>query len=372
MTKLPRSNPSNSLSENGCLSNEERTVATPCEPTWHDDLAQAIRSPGEQLHRLRLDDGAKARQAPETNSGGRKPTGAAEFSLLVPLSFVERMQPGNRQDPLLLQVLPLPEERDTVAGFVSDAVDDASARRSPGLLQKYAGRALLVTTGSCAVHCRYCFRREYPYGEEPRRLDDWTPALESLRNDSSIREVILSGGDPLMLTDRRLEQLCERISDISHVDRNRIHTRLPIVLPARVTDCLLGLFNGLRPQTIFVVHANHANEIQHDCVAALKKLVTAGFPVLNQTVLLRGINDSAVALEQLSLALVNIGVMPYYLHQLDRVAGTAHFEVSPEAGRRLIEELRSRLPGYAVPEYVREISGELSKIPVSSFMGHSS
>lgn len=174
-----------------------------------------------------------------------------------------------------------------------------------------------------------------------------------------------------MLTDRRLEQLCERVADISHVDRIRIHTRLPIVLPSRVTDRLLGLFDGLRPQTIVVVHANHANEIQHDCVVALKKLVSAGFPVLNQTVLLRRINDSADALEKLSLALVNIGVMPYYLHQLDRVAGTAHFEVSPEVGLQLIEELRSRLPGYAVPEYVREVPGELSKIPVSSSLEHS-
>ena len=287
------------------------------------------------------------------------------FPLLVPLSYVRRMQPGNVRDPLLRQVLPLREEKNASPGFSLDAVDDLAARQAPGLLQKYHGRALLVTTGSCAVHCRYCFRRDYPYDDEPRRLDDWTAALDVLSSDSTIREVILSGGDPLMLTDRRLEELCCRLAAIPHVDRIRIHSRLPIVLPSRVTARLIDSLRRLRPQTIFVVHANHANEVRDDCQAALQKLIHSGFPVLNQAVLLRNINDSADALEQLSLALINIGVMPYYLHQLDRVTGTAHFEVPASTGLALIEQLRSRLPGYAVPQYVQELPREPAKTPMT-------
>lgn len=322
--------------------------------SWHRSLAEAIRDADSLIDALQL---------PETF---REPAlRAAElFPLLVPRSYIRRMEPGNAGDPLLLQVLPLAEEEVAVPGFVSDAVGDDRARLAPGLLQKYEGRALLISTGACAVHCRYCFRRHYPYGEEPRRLDEWEPALAALAADSSIHEAILSGGDPLMLTDARLAQLFEKLSAIPHVSRLRIHTRLPIVLPDRVTDKLLELCTTQRPQMIFVVHANHPNEIADDCRESLQKLVRAGLPVLNQAVLLRGINDQVDALAELSERLINIGVMPYYLHQLDRVAGTAHFEVAEAQGLELIAQLRTRLPGYAVPNYVREIAGEASKTPI--------
>jgi EF-P beta-lysylation protein EpmB len=222
----------------------------------------------------------------------------------------------------------------------------------------------MIATGVCAIHCRYCFRRSFPYGDEPRRLADWEPAFEQLRCDASIREIILSGGDPLMLSDARLAEIVARLDAIEHLDRLRIHTRLPIVLPARVTGRLLELFRSTRMTPIVVVHANHSAEIAGDCRDALRLLVTSGLTVLNQTVLLAGINDAVEPLAELSTRLVNLGVIPYYLHQLDQVSGTAHFEVPPSRGSELIRELRERLPGYAVPQYVREVPGERHKLPL--------
>jgi EF-P beta-lysylation protein EpmB len=325
---------------------------------WQRDLSRAIRTSAELFKRLELQ--------PEQVAGGLADEELQGFPVLVPESFLARMRPGDPSDPLLLQVLPRQEERETVDGFVTDAVGDLQARRAPGILQKYHGRVLMIAAGACAVHCRYCFRRDYPYSAEPHRLDDWELSLRAIEGDGDVQEVILSGGDPLMLNDQRLEQLCRRIEQIPQIERVRIHTRLPIVLPSRVTESLTGLLTGLRPQVVMVVHANHPAEIQGDCRDALRRLVAAGLPVLNQAVLLRGVNDSLSALEGLSRSLINVGVMPYYLHQLDRVAGTAHFEVSEELGRRLITELQARLPGYAVPKYVREIAGDTGKTPVFS------
>lgn len=327
---------------------------TPSEVGWSRSLARAIRDPDEVLRRLELGEElvAAARRA------------AALFPVMVPESYLARMRIGDPRDPLLLQVLPLGEEEAAVPGFEQDAVGDGASRAAPGLLHKYHGRALLIATGACAVHCRYCFRRHYPYGEEPRRLEEWTPALESLAADDSIDEIILSGGDPLMLTDARLAQLIERLAAIPHLRRLRIHSRLPIVLPDRVTDSLLAILRGTRLQPIMVVHANHPAEIAADCSEALRRLVLAGVPTLNQAVLLQGINDSVLVLENLLRGLVDLGVMPYYLHQLDRVAGTAHFEVDRAKGLALIAALRERLPGYAVPQYVEERPGAPSKLPV--------
>ncbi len=318
---------------------------------WHRSLAEAIREPRELLSRLQLDESLlpAAQRSAEL------------FPLLVPLSYLKRMRPGDANDPLLRQVLPLGAESDSLDGFVHDAVEEARFRSAPGLIQKYDGRTLLIATGSCAVHCRYCFRRHYPYGEEPRRLDDWDPALQVLAEDSSLSEVILSGGDPLMLTDHRLLALLDRIEGISHLRRLRLHTRLPIVLPDRVTAALLERLESSRLTSVVVVHANHGAEIAGDCKTALQMLGRSGVTTLNQTVLLRGVNDSIEALAELSERLIDAGVVPYYLHQLDRVAGTAHFEVPVETGRRLIKELRERLPGYAVPRYVQEIPGEPHK-----------
>jgi EF-P beta-lysylation protein EpmB len=323
-------------------------------PDWHRALAEAIRDPDELVDLLRL---------PETY---REPAHRAAklFPLLVPRSYLERIRPDDATDPLLLQVLPLGAEEQTVAGYIDDPVGDDAARSAPGLLQKYTGRALMITTGACAVHCRYCFRRHYPYGDEPRRQGDWEPALSAIAADPTLHEVILSGGDPLMLTDARLETLIGRIGAIPHVTRLRVHTRLPIVLPERVTETLLELLtaSGLTP--IVVVHANHPQELTGTCPAALRRMIQAGIPVLNQAVLLRGVNDSADMLALLCERLVDLGVMPYYLHQLDRVSGAAHFEVAETTGRALIDEIRRRLPGYAVPRYVREVAGDESKRPV--------
>ncbi len=283
---------------------------------------------------------------------------------MVTRSFLQRMRPADPRDPLLLQVLPLDAEADTVQGFETDPLAEQAAHKAPGLLQKYQGRALVISTGACAIHCRYCFRRSFPYGEEPRRMADWEPAFTQLEADPSIREIILSGGDPLMLTDARLTEMIRRLDTIAHLDRLRIHTRLPIVLPARVTRPLIKLLRSTRMTPIVVVHANHPAEVVDDCAGALRRLVRSGLTVLNQAVLLQSVNDSVGALATLSERLVNLGVMPYYLHQLDRVSGTAHFEVPEERGLELIAELRRRLPGYAVPQYVREIPGQAHKVPV--------
>lgn len=285
----------------------------------------------------------------------------ADFPLFVPRPYLARIRRGDPRDPLLRQVLPVADELQTAAGFHADPLGEGAAMRAAGLLHKYAGRVLMVTTGACAVHCRYCFRRHFPYEQSPRSLAQWQAALDAIAADESIHEVILSGGDPLMLVDELLAPLSERLAGIDHVRRLRIHTRLPIVIPQRVTDELLGWLRGARLTPVMVVHANHAAELDDGVAAALGRLVDAGVPLLNQAVLLRGVNDSADALAELCERLVDLRVMPYYLHQLDRVQGAAHFEVPQNEGQRLMDELRRRLPGYAVPRYVREIEGEPHK-----------
>jgi len=325
------------------------------EITWQKSLAQAIRDPQELISRLGLPDNLLE---PASST-------AHTFPLMVPLSYLNRIEPGNPNDPLLKQVLPIDLENQTVPGFRADAVGDLNVRQTPGILHKYQGRALLMVSGTCAINCRYCFRRHYPYGDEPRTLAEWEPVWETLHADASIQEVILSGGDPLLLTDHRLQELCDRISEIPHVKRLRIHSRLPVVLPNRIHTGLLEMFQRLAESGIvvwMVIHANHPNEIADDAETAIRKLVQAGIPTLNQSVLLKGINDTVDTLAGLSEKLINLGVIPYYLHQLDRVTGVAHFEVPEEQGRELIRELRIRLPGYAVPQYVREIAGEPHKI----------
>lgn len=271
------------------------------------------------------------------------------------------MRPGDPADPLLRQVLPWDAETLDQPDFTADPVGDAEARLAPGLLQKYNGRALLVTTGACAVHCRYCFRRHYPYSAGPRSPDDWQPAIDQIAADPAIDEVLLSGGDPLTLVDSHLAELTRRLAAIPHLRRLRIHTRLPIVIPQRVTGELLAWLRGTRLTPVVVVHANHAQEIDDSVAAPLARLVDAGIPVLNQSVLLRGVNDTAAALIDLSRRLVDLRVMPYYLHQLDRVAGAAHFEVPISRGLELLATIRAALPGYAVPRYVQEVAGETHK-----------
>lgn len=318
---------------------------------WQDALRTAVRDAAQLLELLELpaEDLTPAKVA------------AQSFPVFAPLGYIARMKRGDRHDPLLRQVLPLAEELNAAPGFVADPVGDLAAAKSPGLLHKYAGRALLVTTGACAIHCRYCFRRHFPYSETPRSPDDWQSAIDLIAADESIEEVLMSGGDPLTLVDEHLAELARRLAEVPHVKRLRVHTRLPIVIPERVTDELLGWLCGTRLTPLVVVHANHPNEIDASVASALGRLVDAGIPVLNQSVLLRGVNDNAAALIELSRRLINLRVMPYYLHQLDRVQGAAHFEVPVSRGIELIDQMRRQLPGYAVPRYVQETAGDESK-----------
>ncbi len=326
---------------------------------WKSALANAIRDPNELIDRMELPERYRlpAQQA------------ARSFGIVVPESYLARMVKGDPNDPLLRQVLPMNEELSDVSGFTADAVGDALSRRAPGLLQKYHGRALLILAGRCAVNCRYCFRRQYPYETEPMTEEEWEPALKIIAEDDSLQEVILSGGDPLLLSNRRLECMIQRLEQIPHLRRLRLHSRMPIVLPQRVTPGLIAILTESRLTPVMVVHANHPRENTGDCAEALRSLVGSGITTLNQSVLLKGINDDADTLCELSESLVNLGVIPYYLHQLDRVQGAAHFEVPEEQGRALMAELHRRLPGYAVPRYVRELAGADGKIPLGGDWG---
>jgi EF-P beta-lysylation protein EpmB len=292
------------------------------------------------------------------------PAGDTGFPMRVPLGYVARMRAGDADDPLLRQVLPGARELDPAAGYGDDAVGDLQARRAPGVIHKYHGRVLLIATGACAVHCRYCFRRHFPYGQELAARERWRAALDYIRADPSISEVILSGGDPLVLATDRLAELADGLRSIGHVRQLRIHSRLPVVLPERVDGALLAWLSALPWPVAVVVHANHGNEIDPAVAAALAGLRSAGCTVLNQTVLLAGVNDQADILETLSRRLYQAGALPYYLHLLDKVRGSAHFDVGPARARALHAQLRSRLPGYLVPRLVREIAGEAAKTPV--------
>jgi len=277
---------------------------------------------------------------------------------------VNLMRPGDPNDPLLAQVLPLASEEEPVAGFEADPVNEMEASRDHGILKKYRGRALMITTGACAVHCRYCFRRHFPYAEHSA-LRHWRNALKTLRDLPDVDELILSGGDPLTLSDARLAQLLAEAQRLPQLQRLRIHTRLPVVLPHRITGALARLLSASHLQTVLVIHANHPREVTPELGEALQKLAAGRVILLNQSVLLKSINDDADTLAVLSDTLLRIGVMPYYLHLLDPVAGAARFEVRLADAQRLLEELRLRLPGYLVPRMVREVPGEPFKTPVS-------
>jgi EF-P beta-lysylation protein EpmB len=323
-------------------------------PAWQVALAEAVTEPAELLALLGLD---ASWLAPAEAA-------ARAFPLRVPRGFVARMQHGNRHDPLLRQVLPLAEELVEVPGFTSDPVGDGMALKAPGVLHKYQGRALLTATGACAVHCRYCFRRHFPYDEANAAADHWRAALDYLAADPSLEEVILSGGDPLTLSDRRLREFVQAAERIPSLQRLRIHTRLPVVLPERVTPELCELLAGTRLRPVIVIHANHAQEIDASVHAACKRLTAHGATLFNQSVLLRGVNDSVAVLAELSKSLFAAGVLPYYLHLLDRVQGAAHFEVAETEARALHATLAAQLPGYLVPRLVRELPGAPAKLPL--------
>ena len=329
-------------------------IAAPGPVRWQQLWREAVRDPRELLELVGL-----------PGLAGRVSESAmAQFPLRVPRGFVARIRPGDPHDPLLRQVLPLDDEDRVVPGFGLDAVGDREARGGTGVIHKYEGRALLVATGSCAVHCRYCFRRHFPYGEETAAANHWRDALDYLAADPSIQEVLLSGGDPLSLATPKLAEFTDALARMPTVRRLRLHTRLPVVLPERVDAELLGWLAALPQQVVVVIHANHANEIDAPVAAALEALRRSGATLLNQAVLLRGVNDQVESLAALSERLFEAGVLPYYLHQLDRVAGTAHFEVADDEARRLHAALSARLPGYLVPRLVREIAGAPAKTPL--------
>lgn len=288
-------------------------------------------------------------------------TAPQRFNLQVSRSYVKRMGIGDANDPLLRQVLPLRLERQVVPGFTQDPVGDNVATKTPGILHKYSGRMLLLVTKNCAIHCRYCFRRHYTYSQV--RWDD-AQFLEPIRNDSSVTEVILSGGDPLMLSDDRLTRLVHALAQIPQVQRLRLHSRLPVVLPERVTDEMLRWLTGSRLQPVLVIHANHANELSEEVQQVLQRLQQAGVILLNQAVLLRGVNDTVPALVALSEQLMRCQVLPYYLHVLDRVQGAAHFAVDMETVKKLYSQLQLILPGYLIPKLVQEVTGLGYKRPV--------
>jgi EF-P beta-lysylation protein EpmB len=322
---------------------------------WQHILAEAITDPAELIAALNLD--------PTWLPAARR--AAALFPLRVPRGYVRRMRVGDPHDPLLRQVLPLGDELIATPGYGLDPVGDLASRAAPGVLHKYHGRALLVTTGACAVHCRYCFRRSFPYGEHAVTRSQWHSALEYLRQDPTIGEVILSGGDPLSLSDARLRECVADIESIPHVRRLRIHTRQPIVLPERIDAAFTEWLASVRLKKVMVVHVNHRNEIDESVTDALARVAKSGVTLLNQSVLLAGVNDSVSALQELSESLFAAGVVPYYLHLLDRVQGAAHFDVPEVRARQLVNKLTAQLPGYLVPKLVREIPGELAKTSVS-------
>lgn len=320
---------------------------------WQQELAAGIADPHELLRLLEVE--PRTLPVPVLT--------AAPFPMRVPHAYVARMRRGDPLDPLLRQVLPIAAETRHAPGYVADPVGDLAAEAVPGVLHKYQGRALLITTGACAVHCRYCFRRQFPYAQSHAARDRWAAALGYLRRDASIREVILSGGDPLTLGDSKLADLVQALDDIAHLKRLRLHTRLPVVVPSRVDDRLLGWMGRTRLQKVVVIHANHANEIDGQVTEAVRRLRAVDVILLNQAVLLAGVNDQSGALCDLSEALFAAGVLPYYLHMLDPVAGASHFDVPPSQALQIMSELRTALPGYLVPRLVREVAGSPAKVP---------
>ncbi|AMO83703.1 EF-P beta-lysylation protein EpmB [Obesumbacterium proteus] len=332
------------------------TQNTQSREDWLQQLADVITEPAELLEYLALSD------SPEWQKGH---DARRLFALRVPYAFARRMKKGDPNDPLLLQVMTSASEFIATPGYSTDPLeeqDDAIA--VPGLLHKYINRALLLVKGGCAVNCRYCFRRHFPYQENQGNKANWRHALDYIRQQPELDEIIFSGGDPLMAKDHELAWLLDEIETIPHIKRLRIHSRLPVVIPARITEALTQRFSQSRLQILLVTHINHANEIDPELCDAMTRLKRANVTLLNQGVLLRGVNDNADTLAKLSNALFDAGIMPYYLHVLDRVQGAAHFMVPDDEARLIMRELMTKVSGYMVPKLTREIGGEPSKTTI--------
>ncbi len=327
---------------------------TPTAP-WQRQLAEAFSNIDELCLHLRIAPSNLPPLLPHFK----------DFPLRVPRGFAERMQKGNPADPLLRQVLPLQYELEDSPGYSLDPVGDRLAVAEPGVIHKYRGRVLLVVTGGCAVHCRYCFRRHFPYGGLQLSSQKIDQAMAYIGERQDITEVILSGGDPLLLIDDKLAELFKRLDDIDHVRRIRIHSRIPIVLPSRINSPLLELLAAQRQSVILVLHANHPNELSREVGAVCKLLSEYRVTLLNQSVLLKNVNDDSRALCELSDKLFSFGVLPYYLHCLDRASGIAHFEVPEQRAKQLIQTMQENLPGYLVPKLVQERAGAAYKIRIA-------
>ncbi|MCK9503208.1 MAG: EF-P beta-lysylation protein EpmB [Porticoccaceae bacterium] len=321
-------------------------------PQWKMELRNAVTSSGELLKLLDLD----------TSPLADAVTAKSPFPLRAPLSFVARMEKGNPDDPLLKQVLPLISEEVPVPGFSADPLMENAYNPTPGIIHKYQGRVLLISTPVCAINCRYCFRRHFPYGDNNPGKRQWLESLDYIRGDTSIREVILSGGDPLATDDEHLSWLVGQLDAIPQLKRLRIHSRLPVVIPSRINDDCLAWMLKSRLKLSMVVHINHGNEINHEVSAAIARLRTQGIMVFNQSVLLKGINDNTETLIELSEKLFDAGIVPYYLHTLDPVAGAGHFHCDTPAALTLYRELQRQLPGYLLPKLVRDVPGTSSKL----------
>lgn len=325
---------------------------SPLKSDWKKQLAEAISSPEELLQQLNLTHLLK-------DNTDLNP----KFRLRVPQAYIDKIKKGDANDPLLLQILPMLAENEATGDI--DPVGDLEAMPSSGLLHKYHGRALIISTAACAIHCRYCFRRHFPYSDAQALSSQWPKTLEYLNQHTEIQEVILSGGDPLVLDDEKLKSLCRDLENIHHIKWLRIHTRLPVVLPARITPSLMTWLGESRFRITVVTHANHANELGVDELTALHDLKNANITLLNQSVLLKDVNDDASTLIDLSHRLHDAGVMPYYLHLLDQVQGGLHFDVDRVKACKIIDNMRAKLPGYLVPRLVTEEKGARSKTLIS-------
>ena len=335
-----------------------RSVASVDSITWQEQVSESIRDPKKLLKWLDLD-----KKTIESLLGGSLQANC-DFKLKVPYSYLRRIKKGDPNDPLLKQILPSKEELYAAPGYTKDPLDENEANLIPGLVHKYEGRILLIVSSNCAVNCRYCFRRSFPYQDNKLGISEWQQALKYIKENKTITEVIFSGGDPLSVSDAKLLLLTEEIAKISHIQRLRVHTRLPVVIPDRITDDCLSWLTSTRLLTSLVIHSNHPRELDDSVATALKDLSKAGVILLNQTVLLAGVNDSIDVLQKLSERLFQMKVLPYYLHQLDKVEGASHFEVNDETAKKLLLDLTAKLPGYLVPKLVREIAGMPSKVPL--------
>ncbi len=325
-------------------------TATP--PLWRQLQRQNYKDYHSLANFLELDEDIRKEILPQSN-----------FILNLPKRLAEKIVKNTIDDPIFKQFVPLKKEQNDNQNFISDPVNDAQFRKSTRLLHKYNGRALLLTSSSCAMHCRYCFRKNMDYGTNSHFFDK---ELKIIKADTSLTEIILSGGDPLSLSNYYLKELILNLEKINHLERLRFHTRFPIGIPERIDEEFLNILKETRLRVWFVIHSNHPIEWDEDVLSFLNKIQRLGIPILNQSVLLKGVNDTFEIQKKLHMLCINHGIIPYYIHQLDKVTGASHFEVSEEIGLNLIKQLREELPGYSTPQYVREIPGKASKTEIAS------